>query len=103
MTDMTDMTDMTEKYNFKNQTLLRLYETVNSSCVANLKFVNHIHAVLYPLIQAVIDDTDAYNEGQHSSWYPFQSITNHMNGQHNFQRMTPEESMSFSLWMYIYH
>lgn len=94
---------MTENYIFQNQTLIRLYEVATSQKFADLKYVNHIHDILYPLIRAVIDDTAAYNEGLESTWYPFQSISNHINGQHNFHRMSVEVSMSFSLWMYIYH
>ena len=94
---------MTENYIFKNQTLMRLYETVNSKIVANLKNTEHIHAVLYPYIKAVIDDNEAYQEGQLSSWYPFRAITDHISGKKDFERMNQEASVSFSLYMYIYH
>jgi hypothetical protein len=94
---------MTENYIFKNQTLMRLYETVNSKTVANLKCTDHIHSVLYPYIRAVIDDKEAYQEGLLSSWYPFRAISIHANGNKEYERMNPEVSVSFSLYMYIYH
>jgi hypothetical protein len=98
---------MTETYNFKNQILMRLYETVNSSIVANIKTVDAIHAVLYPYIRAVIDDKEAYEEGISSGWQPFKAIKDHVEGYNtgykDFLRMDQNTSMSFSLFMYIYH
>lgn len=98
---------MTENYNFQNTKLKALYETVNSPIVGRIKTTDTIHEVLYPYIKEVIDDKEAYQEGLSSDWYPFKAIKDHVEGYHtgykDFKLLDQDASMSFSLYMYIYH
>lgn len=87
---------------FKNQILQGLYDIANSQLVAKLETPEDIHAILYPFIRAVIDNPEALEEA--SNWFPFTSVLQHLEtDQPAFKLMPFEISMTFSLYMYIYH
>jgi hypothetical protein len=86
--------------NFKVQTL---YDISHSNYVASLKNTTDIKNALLPLIKYVIDDKEAYAEAK--QWDAFNySVINHIENKNNmYVKMGFEESMCFSLFMYIYH
>jgi hypothetical protein len=87
---------------FNNQILQGLYDIANSQVVANLKTPEDIYAILYPFIRAVIDNPEAFEEA--SSWSPFISVLEHLRIKEPMYKLMPfEVSMSFTLYMYIYH
>jgi hypothetical protein len=87
---------------FKNQILQGLYDIANSQIVADLKTPEDIHAILYPFIRAVIDNPEALEEA--SSWNHFMSILHHLETKEPTFILLPfDVSMSFALYMYIYH
>jgi hypothetical protein len=93
---------MNQIVNFKNPTLQKLYDISHSSEVANLKNTTDIKNVLLPLINDVINDTNAYFEAR--EWSEFSPVIQHVEMNNSmYIRMDYEESMCFSLFMYIYH
>jgi hypothetical protein len=87
---------------FNNQIVQSLYDAANSQVVSKLKTTEDIHAILYPFIRAVIDNPEALEEA--SSWSPFISVLEHLRIKEPMYKLMPfEVSMSFSLFMFIYH
>jgi hypothetical protein len=87
---------------FNNFKVQALYDISHSSYVANLKNTTDIKHALLPLIKYVIDDKEAYTEAR--EWNEFSPVVAHVEKEKKeFIRMNYEESMCFSLFMYIYH
>ena len=89
---------------FNNSKVQKLYDIANSDLVANLKNTDDIREILFPLIQEIVNNPDAYTEAK-EKWYAFKGVSNHYDCQDfkEFKRMDFESSVSFSLYMYIYH
>ena len=89
---------------FNNSKVQELYDIANSSAVANLKNTNSIREILFPLIQEIVNNPDAYNEAK-ENWYAFEGVSKHYDciDYKEFKLMDFETSVSFSLYMYIYH
>jgi hypothetical protein len=90
--------------NFNNINAQTLYTIANTSTVGSLKHTTDIKNILLPLIKNVINDSEAYSEAR-TKWDAFNySVVTHVEKEiKEFIRMDYEESMCFSLFMYIYH
>jgi hypothetical protein len=88
---------------FNNSSVQTLYNIAHSKTVANLQNTEDIKNVLLPLINDVINDTEAYLEAR-TKWNAFSSVVDHVEKQEKtYVRMDYDSSISFSLYMYIYH
>ncbi len=88
---------------FNNSKVQELYVLANSELVANLKNTNDIRELLFPLIQEIVNNPEAYTEAK-DNWYAFKGVSNHYDlNLKEFKRMDFESSVCFSLYMYMYH
>ena len=91
-----------ENIKFNNTKVQKLYDIAHSREVALLENTADIKNILLPLINDVINDTDAYFEAK--KWNEFNGIVKHIEENDiMFIRMDEEASMCFSLYMFIYH
>lgn len=87
---------------FKNVVVQKLYDILHSVDLSLMKNTTEIYYVLNPLIQNVINNEEAYSELY--DYNVFTPIIEHIdNDKKYFKKMDFAESMSFALWMNVYH
>lgn len=93
---------MTTNISFKNDSVQNLYNTLHSYEVSQLETVEEIKEILYPYVQKIIDDKNAYEEA--INFNEFTSIKTHIeDGEKYFKNLDLETSLSFLLFLFIYH
>ena len=87
---------------FENIKVQRLYDTVYSKEVADMRTTSDIYHALHNLIEAILSDEDALAVA--SEWGAFRSVLDHQRtGIPTFKLMDFNVSRVFELWMWIYH
>ena len=88
---------------FQHKVLQALYNKLNSYEGFQLRDIKTIHDTIYPLLEEVIRDNDAYTEAVFN-WPLFQLVIDVVeNGKKEFIRLTDSESMCYSLWWHTDH
>lgn len=87
---------------FKNQSVKNLYDVLHTSEVANFETVEQITEKVYPYIEIILADENAYTEAsQFRNFYPI--VTHIENQQKTFVQLDMNSSLCFELFCYIYH
>lgn len=87
---------------FENIKVQRLYDTVYSKEVPEMRTTSEIYNALDNLIEAILSDEDAL--AVTSRWDTFCSVLDHQRTDiPTFKLMEFNVSRAFELWMWIYH
>ncbi len=97
------LTSYTSTNSFNSEKITTLYNILHDKeFLDNYKTPISISNVLYPYIESIINDPDAYNEAK--QWNSFASVVEHIEDNNIiFKNMDKNISMCFSLFMYEHH
>ena len=89
-------------YQFKNHSVKELYDVLHTSQVADLQTTEQITEKIFPYVQAIVADENAYDEAnEYKCFYPIVTHINH--NRKTFVQLDMNSSLCFELWCYVYH